>query len=219
MRNVLVILLACAAHAYGEEATQSNQPSSPTSVQGSAVSRGDHIVLRSGLSLRGLKVLSETVIDVRVEVVPGEEPLILPARQVVKVIYAPDDGGLAADKESSSAVRDSSAPELLPAHKMSPSFSKELAASVSTRIQIYREHDIVTLLEGVASEHQINIVIGEGVRSLPSAKRGVSLIMSPEQSLEDFLGHYLTETAPWLRVEIQFDEVRVSLRPDAPDVE
>lgn len=217
MRTLLVVLLACAAHAYSEEAPQTDRPSSPDSVQGSAVPRGDHVLLRSGLSLRGMKVLSETLIDVRVEVVPGEEPLILPARQVVEVIYAPDDGDQAGDEVPSGGARDSSAPELLPAHKMSPTFSKELAASVSSRIQVYRDHDIVTLLEGVASEHQINIVIGEGIRSLPSDKRGVSLIMSPEQSLEDFLGHYLTETAPWLRVEIQFDEVRVSQRPDASD--
>lgn len=213
MRTVLVFLLACLVHVQAEEGSGTERRPATTSAAGEAAPKGDRVVLRSGLSLWGLKVLSESSIDVRVEVLPGEEPLILPAGQVVDVVYGPDHAAGSQDGPASEEESNAPEPELLPAHKMSPSFSRKLAKAVSGQIEVYTDRDIVTLLEAMASEHRITIQVGEGIRSLPADRRSVTLAVTPEQSVEEFLRRVLTEAAPWLRVDTQFDEVIVSLRP------
>ncbi len=211
MKTVFVILLACAAQGYAESGTRSDRPTSPVKAQTSVASPGDRVVLRSGLSLRGLRVLSETSIDVRVEVLPGKEPLILPAGQVTEVIYAPRES----IDESPGDAPPPPAQELLPARKISPIFSKRLAAAMVDRKRVYTDRDLVSLLEEVASEHNITITIDEALQALPSKQREVTVTVTPELSLEEFLRRVLAEAAPWLQVETRFDEVLISLRPDA----
>lgn len=212
MRTVLVLLLACLVPVYAEDGSGAERHPATTSSAEKALPKGDRVVLRSGLSLWGLKVLSESSIDVRVEVLPGEEPLILPAGQVVDVVYGPDNPGAPQDRPAAGEALNTPEPELLPARKMSPSFSRKLSAAVTGQIQVYRDRDIVTMLEEVAAEHRISIQVGEGIRALPAARRFVTLAATPEQSVEEFLRHVLTEAAPWVRVDTQFDEVIVSLR-------
>lgn len=214
MRMVFVILLACAAHGYAEEGTRPDRSSPPMSARGGVEPQGDRVVLRSGLSLRGIRVLSESSIDVRVEVLPGQEPLILPAGQVIEVIYDSAKSIIGDDRSTGGAATPMPVQELLPARKMNPAFSKKLAAAMVDRKRVYANRDIVYLLEEVASEHDMTIEVGDAIQALPPSQRQVTLSVTPEQSLEEFLRRVLTEAAPWLRVETQFDEVHVSLRPE-----
>ncbi|MCF6284257.1 MAG: hypothetical protein L3K26_03600 [Candidatus Hydrogenedentes bacterium] len=211
MRMVIVIagaLLWCSGTVVGQTTPESKQETQRKPHE----KHGDEIILRSGKSLQGIRVLSETRIEVKVEVHPGIPPLVLPASQVASIQYEQPrvrkTAGISSDITERLAR---SAAVLLPASKMAPGFSKRLAEKVTMRVRVFHERDIVEILETVARERNVSIVFSQALRDRPERERRCTLTARAEQSLDSFLRDTVLTVAPWLKIDYAFDSIRISL--------
>ncbi len=175
--------------------------------------RGDQITLRSGKVLQGVRVVSETQVEVKVEVLPGLPILILPASQVVSVLHG--DKRLrekTSEAPNDEKLSDKSSTEILPASKMAPDFSKRLATKNTDKSQQFRNRDIVAVLRIAAKKWGVPITFHQALLERPAPQRRCTLALETGQSLHGFLHDTVPAVAPWLQIEYLFDQIEVSLK-------
>lgn len=207
MRIAVVLAVTACFVLNGARAQEGADPPPATPDDTSARAQGDQIFLRSGRSLHGVRVLSETQVEVKVEVLPGLPPLILPASQVVSIRYEtpPPDRS----RFESAGEKDDGGATVLRARKMAPSFSKALAAELKLDKQNLRDADIVVVLEAMAKAHSITIQIGPAVRARPVKDRRCTLRVKEGQTLDSFLMETVSAALPWLHISYGFDQINV----------
>lgn len=213
MKQAVALALAAWLLYAGSSIGQPDTPADPETQQLQRDSHGDRIVLRSGKSLQGVRVLSHSQIEVKVEVLPGLPPLILPASQVVSIQFEQDKETESYRPDEPEKTSPPSESELLPARKIDPEFSRKLSTPMAQDTVTYRDHDVISLLETIAGQHKVSINVSLAVRARPEEKRRCTVHVETGQSLHAFLHGPLTEAAPWLKIEYNFDTVEVSLKP------
>jgi hypothetical protein len=212
MRTLIVVTLGALLWFCGTVVGQTTAEFSSETVPKAPKKHGDQILLRSGKSLQGVRVLSETQIEVKVEVHTGIPPLVLPASQVKSIQYDQPrvfDSATAPPEKKGPSAR--SAVLLLPARKMAPTFSKRLAGNVAMHVRVFHERDIVGVLDIVARERNVSIIFAQDVRDRPERERRCSLTIRAGQSLDSFLQDTVCKAAPWLKIDYAFDSIKVSL--------
>jgi len=184
---------------------------------------GDLITLKSGKVLRGVRLLRQTARSVELEVYPGVEPLILPAKQVVSIERGKRRRFLAAVSATIAPPNTGEEDEpgdMLSAVKVSPELLEKMAKPFVTESIDFKDQDIVNILQSISILSRVSISIGPALERIPADERRITVTAREGASINSFLREALTPQFPWLRVEYQFDRIHFSARTptyDTPD--
>lgn len=210
-----IIIMGLAAEAAVED---QRLPPSKTEPADLPIRRnGDQITLKSGKVIHGVKIVRQSSIRVVLEVMPGLEPLIIPAKQVTSIQYGGLRARYASDTAPSPAREDE--PSLLPAVKLSPDLVDQMTQPMMETPATFENEDIVNVLLSAGIMSKVPVSIGAELKEKPLAERLVTLSVPADASLEDFLRDILAREAPWVAVEFRYDEVQFDARPEQTDDE
>lgn len=166
---------------------------------------GDQITLKSGSILQGVRVLQSTPFQLVLEVLPTIDPLVIPARQVMSIKYGLHQPRYSPYPESESL--DDESPTMLQAVKTTPELLKKLAASVTDDSLTFEDQDILNTLRTLGILSGVPITLGPRLVRYPIEERIKSVRLEPGTSFDTFITEQLSQKAPWIAVEFQYDRV------------
>jgi len=171
------------------------------------VRNDDQITLKSGRVLQGVKVIRSTPFKLVLEVIPAVEPLEIPARQVVSIVYG-ERQEVRVDEpapEVAQASRDTS--QILQAVKISPDLVKKMSAPLNQKTIDFARQDLLNTLRSAGIVFGVPVTFGPRLEDLPIEKRIVTLRLPEGGSFEDFIRGALARELPLLKVEYRFEVV------------
>jgi hypothetical protein len=215
MRAIVTAIMIASVLLGGPDLAQpeSTGPAENASRQPQVI--GDDITLRSGRTLLGVRVLEETPTELRVEVLPGIPPLVLPVRQIKSIRY-----GRARPtplRKKAGDAPDETGPKvsvLLPATKIAPEFSRRLARKNKGENKRFTGEDLAKLLEKVARDQSTRITFSRNARREAETMQNCEAVLNAGQTLDSFLQKTIADTYPRLKIDYLFDEIAVSLKSD-----
>ncbi len=201
---VLVALLLDTAASGAQASDSEGSPSPPPQVE---VRNDDQITLKSGRVLQGVKIVRSTPFTLVLEVIPAVEPLEIPARQVVSIVYGErqKDRGEEPAPEVAQASGDTS--QILQAVKISPDLVKKMSAPLNQKTIDFARQDLLNTLRSAGILFGVPVTFGPQLESLPLEKRIVTVSLPEGGSFEDFIRGALARELPWLKVEYRFEVV------------
>ncbi len=225
----LLLLVVCAASAYGQAAehpgavsqepaqtpsapppSEEETPEAEPSVKVPEKPVGDTITLKSGGVLRGFQVLRATPRYYEVEIVSGSVALRLPRRQVESIVYDDFDPLRSMGERPGPAQGPSPVP---------PTPTEELDRKLDTDISEpparFDGQDFLAILEEVGRRAGIELQIEESVRNSSAPERTWSYALESASTARDVL-RALSEQFPGILVTFDRDTVVISARPAEP---
>lgn len=172
---------------------------------------GDQITLKSGKVLHGIKIIRKTPFALTLKVIPGVDPLIIPAKQVASIQYGALDPRFDPPPPLDTAD-DELRVDVLPATKTSSELIEKMGTPFTEERLLYESQDIVSILYIVAIRSGVPVSIGESVEQRPLEDRKVSLVLDPGATMDIFIDEVLAEHAPWLKVRFGIDELHFEVR-------
>lgn len=167
----------------------------------------DRITLKSGRVLQGVKIIRSTPFTLVLEVIPAVEPLEIPARQVVSIVYGERQEDRIDEPAPEVAQASGDTSQILQAVKISPDLVKKMSAPLKHKTIDFARQDLLNTLRSAGILFGVPVTFGPRLESLPLEKRIVTLSLPEGGSFEDFIRGALARELPWLKVEYRFEVV------------
>lgn len=169
---------------------------------------GDVVVFVNGRRLAGVQVIRETARGVEVEVLKGAAPLIIPRRQVERIIY--DDIDPRRPHERSGSAGDDASPNLLSADEVSPELHEKLMASMNEGPIQVLDQDFIQFIEQTLNNAAIPLDVDPLVRDIPPARRIWNKEIPAGTNIFNLLREHLVTDFPTIEVVFAFDKVVIA---------
>ncbi|MDP2326284.1 MAG: hypothetical protein Q8N51_19960, partial [Gammaproteobacteria bacterium] len=123
---------------------------------------GDHITLKSGKVLHGVKIVRRTSLHLVLEILPEIKPLLIPVRQVAAIEYGtlePRSPRPGPDPGPATAVTGPIEPasDVFNAVKVSPELIEKMGAPFTPDPIDFENQDIVNVLRSISILSRVNI--------------------------------------------------------------
>lgn len=199
---VLVALLVDTA-AAGAQVPDAEKATPPRA----EVRHDDQITLKSGRVLQGVKVIRSTPFKLVLEVIPTVEPLEIPVRQVVSILYGERERESVDESDAEAPESSGDASQILQAVKISPELIKKMSDPLQGKTVNFVRQDLLNTLRSAGILFGVSVDFGPGLERMPLEERIVSLSLPEGGSFEEFIRGSLARELPWLTVDYQYDLV------------
>lgn len=202
MLTLAIVLYVCPSRAQEESAElKSEEPAAPP------VYEGDVLYLKSGKVMSGFQILRNTPLFFEVQFKEGLEPLMIPRKQVQRVVF--DDIDPARDRIRERLLPPTEEVSLASGERVSRYLMEKLRSPVSAKALTYEKIDLVAILEEVAERIQVNLEIHPSVRNRVPSQRLWTLKTSPETTLMALLRKHLVDEFKYAEVLFEYDTILV----------
>lgn len=168
---------------------------------------GDTVSLKSGKTLRGVKVLRVTPSMVEVEYAAGQPVMKIPRKLVAGIKYenpanAPSAKTAEPDKAAGSDV--------MVAEEISAEFNKKLTAPIPGAPLEFKDQDALTVLKDLADRAQVVLAVDPEALVIPEAQRKLTIAVPKDATLSTLLREGFRSAVPALKFSLQFDKILVA---------
>lgn len=178
---------------------------------------GDVVVFANGRELAGVQVIRETARGVEVEVLKGSAPLIIPRRQVERIIY--DDIDPRRPNERKNKDNDDASPNMLSADEVSPELHEKLMKGLSEAPIQIQDQDFIQVIEQTLGRAEIPLDINPLVREIPQPRRLWNKQIPAGINAFNLLRDHLVNDFPAVDVVFAFDKVMINPRRESDEPE
>lgn len=207
-------MLAAALH-VSPSWCQDDAPESPQreELPAPTVYKGDVLYLKTGKVISNVQILRNTPVFYEVQFQPGLEPLMIPRKQVQRVVFDEIDPARARIRASLEPRAEEVS--LATGERVSRYLMEKLSAPLSNKALTYDQVDLIDILGETAERMQVNLKVHPSIKNRPEKVRLWTLETTPETTLMALLREELVGQFKFAEVLFENDTIFVMTKQAA----
>lgn len=174
---------------------------------------GDKIYMKSGTVMSGIQVLRSNPANYEVQVIVGEEPMLIPRRQVERVEY--DDIDPLLEEMREKMFPKPKEVTIASGERVTSDLRDKLEAPIAAEVVTYQDWDLVAVLNDIKTRTQVKLIVDPSIEELPAGKRKWSLEIPADRTLMDVLRTDMVGRFNYVEVVLETDTVLVMTKDAA----
>lgn len=174
---------------------------------------GDKIHMKSGTVMSGVQVLRSNPANYEVQVIAGEEPMLIPRRQVERVEY--DDIDPVLDEMRERMFPKPKEVTIASGERVTSELRDKLEAPIGAEVITYQDQDLVAVLNDIKTRTEVKLIVDPSIEERPAGQRKWSLEVPAGRTLMDVLRTDMIGRFNYVEVVLETDTVLVMTKDAA----